>query len=170
MFGIVWLIIRRKKYFVTAITTAIIIFVLSYFLTVWAITGKSIVAYIDMSGWWFTLFTLFLSLAISVLAGIYLSLFLVRRQLIKEKELKNKLSSASGTVIGLFASGCPTCGAPLFALFGAPLALFSLPFHGLELKVLSIALLWLSIYLLVENIQRQLVCHSEPATAGEESL
>ena len=74
---------------------------------------------------------------------------------------KNKLCSASGAAVGLFASGCPTCGAPLFALFGAPLALFSLPFRGLELKVLSIALLVLSIYLLVENIQKQLFCKVE---------
>ncbi|MBI4992686.1 MAG: hypothetical protein HZC26_00920 [Candidatus Magasanikbacteria bacterium] len=158
MFGIIWLVIRRKKYLALTAATTLVVFILSYFLTIWAITGKSIAAYIDMSSWAFTLFSLFLSLVIAVLFGVYLSLFLVRRRLRKEREIKNKLCSASGTAIGLFAAGCPTCGAPLFALFGAPLALFSLPFRGLELKVLSIALLALSIYLLVENIQKQLFC------------
>jgi len=154
----IFLILKRQRYFVLALLTAIAMFVLSYVLTVWNITGKSIAAYVDMSGLAFTVFTLFLSLVISVLAGIYLSLFLMRRRLIKKKEIKNKLSGAGGTAVGLFATGCPTCGAPLFALFGAPLALFSLPFRGLELKVLSIVLLWLAIYLLVENIRKQLKC------------
>ena len=158
MFLVVARILKRKKYLIPAVVVAAVVFVVSYVLTVWNISGKSITIYASMSGWPFTLFSLFLSLVISVLIGVYLALVLVRRQLIKDKELKNKLSSAGGTVIGLFAAGCPTCGAPLFALFGAPLALFSLPFGGLELKVLSIALLWLSIYLLVENIQKQLVC------------
>ena len=158
MIEIILLIARRKKYLIIGMAITGLMFVISYFLTVWNITGKSISAYAAMSGWAFTVFTLFLSLVISVLVGVYLSLFLVRRQLMKEKESKNKLSSISGAAVGLFAAGCPTCGAPLFALFGAPLALFSLPFHGLELKILSIALLGLSIYLLVENIQRQLVC------------
>lgn len=161
-------IIKRKRYFVSALIVAMIIFVASYALTVWNISGKSIVTYATMSGWPFTTLSLFLSLMISVLGGIYFSLFLVRRQLIKDKELsaqgrsalggKNKLSSAGGTTIGLFAAGCPTCGAPLFALFGAPLALFSLPFHGLELKASSIILLLLSIYLIVENIKKQFAC------------
>lgn len=158
MFLVIVAVLKRKKYLVFALAVAAIIFIASYALTVWNISGKSIVAYASMSGWPFTLFSLFLSLVISVLAGIYFSLFLVRRQLIKDKELKNKLSSVGGMVAGLFAAGCPTCGAPLFALFSAPLALFSLPFGGLELKVLSIILLWLSIYFILENISKQLVC------------
>ncbi|MBI4427287.1 MAG: hypothetical protein HY569_02295 [Candidatus Magasanikbacteria bacterium] len=162
------LILKRRRYFVSVLLTATVTFILSYILTVWNITGKSLSAYAAMSGWPFTLFSLFLSLIISVLAGVYSSLFLARRRIIKSKEIstkgglasggKNKLSGVSGMAAGLFAAGCPTCGAPLFALFGAPLALFSLPFHGLELKALSVTLLLLSVNLLVENIKKQLVC------------
>ncbi len=157
----IFLILKRQRYFFSAVLMAIAMLGSSYALMVWNITGKSLSAYATMSGWIFTLSSLFLSLVISLLSGIYLALFLVRRRLVQSKDVKNKLSSAGGTAIGLFASGCPTCGAPLFALFGAPLALFSLPFQGLELKVLSIVLLWLAIYLLVENIRKQLVCKVE---------
>lgn len=158
MFFIIITILKRKKYLFTAVAAVAVMFVLSYVLTVWNITGKSLSAYAVMSGWGFTLFSLFLSLVIAALFGVYLSLFLARRRLVQAKEARNKLASASGMATGLLAAGCPTCGAPLFALLGAPLALFSLPFHGLELKVLSVVLLALSIYLIAENIKKQLTC------------
>ena len=156
--AMIFLILKRQRYFVLALSATLLMFALSYVLTLWNITGKSISAYVVMSGWSFTLISLFLSLAISILFGIYLSLLWARKQLVQERGEKNKLAGAGGLASGLLAAGCPTCGAPLFALLGAPLALFSLPFRGLELKVLSIVLLLLASYLLVENIKKQLVC------------
>lgn len=150
-------VLKRKKYaFVAAITT-IVIFSVSYYLTVLNVAYKSIFIYVEMEGFWFTFTSLILTLAIAILFGIYTGLFVFRRDLIK-KGMTGVVSGAGGIISSAFAAGCPSCGAPLLALFGAPTALLSLPFHGLEIKILSILLLFLSVYLLTESIEKKLKC------------
>lgn len=153
-------IIKRKKYWIPGAVLTIVVFGLSYYLMVKNIAFKSITIYAEMSGFWYTAFSLAMSLTVAVLSGIYLALFLFRRHIIKEKKNAGHASTgAGGVTTALLASGCPTCGAPVFALFGFPLALTSLPFQGLEIKLLSILLLSLAIYLLAENIQKNLTCN-----------
>lgn len=152
-------IIKRKKYWIPGAILATMLFGISYYLMVKNVAFKSMAIYAEMSGFWYTIFSLAMSLVIAILAGIYLALFLFRRNLIKEKKnLRHTATGAGGTATALLASGCPSCGAPVFAIFGFPLALTSLPFRGLEIKLLSILLLALSIYLLIENIAKQLKC------------
>ena len=149
---------------------------------------KSIAIYSAMSGFWYTVFSVAMSLAISVLSGIYLAMFLFRIAIIKavpvfthslekankfafhsltsqikeKKDAKHAASGTGGIAAALIASGCPSCGAPLLALWGAPLALTALPFQGLEIKLFSILLLSLAIYLVAENIQKNLTCNIKP--------
>lgn len=156
-------ILKRKEYWIPGTIFAAALFGISYYLMVKNVAFKSITIYAEMSGFWYTFFSLAMSLATAVLAGIYLALFIFRRQLIKEKKnLRHAATGAGGTATALLASGCPSCGAPIFALFGFPLALTSLPFRGLEIKLLSILLLALAIYLLAENIQKNLNCQIKP--------
>ena len=153
-------ILKRKKYWLPGAILATAFFGVSYYLMVKNVAFKSIAIYAEMSGFWYTAFSVIMSLIVAVMAGIYLALFLFRRAIIKEKKnLGHATTSAGGVTTALIASGCPSCGAPVFALFGFPLALTSLPFRGLEIKLLSILLLSLAIYLLAENIQKNLTCN-----------
>ncbi len=132
---------------------------ISYYLTIVNVAFHSFSILLQMDGWTFTIISFALSLLISALFGIYIALLIFRHDLIKDsKNPKAIISGVGGTVASIFASGCPTCGAPLFAFFGAPLALMSLPLQGLEIKVLSILLMLVSIYLLAESIEKKLRC------------
>lgn len=108
-----------------------------------------------MSGWNYTFTHLILLGIVSLLFGIYASLFFYRVNLVKCDEKRGWFSGifgSSGFIAGLFSAGCPMCGAVLFALFGAPLALMIFPFKGLELKILSIVLLSISIHILAKSL------------------
>lgn len=152
-------ILKRRKYALISIISAVLIGSLSYYLTVADVAFKSLFVLIEMDGPYFTGFSLLLTLTTSILFGIYLALFFFRREIIKnESSAKTTVLGAGGTVANIIASGCPTCGAPFLAFFGAPLGLLALPFRGLEIKILSIFLLGLSIYLLAQSIEKKLSC------------
>ena len=137
-------------------------FGLSYYLMVFNITDKNIVAYAYMNGTWYTIGSLILTALISIMLGLYLAVWRFRRELAAARNTAGHAAlSASGALGGLLAAGCPTCGAPLLALLGAPLALLALPFRGLELKALSLILIFLSVYSLAENLYKQLSCACE---------
>lgn len=152
-------ILKRKKYALIALGAGIIMASISYYLTIINVAFHSFSILVEMDGWTFTAVSLGLSLIISALFGIYIALFIFRRDLIKDsKHIKPILSGIGGTITGVIAAACPTCGAPMLAFFGAPLALMALPFQGLEIKVLSILLLSLSVYLLTESIEKKINC------------
>lgn len=152
-------ILKRKKYALIALGAGIIMASVSYYLTIINVAFHSLPILVQMDGLQFTAISLGLSLVISALFGIYIALFIFRRDLIKDsRHVKPIISGIGGTITGVIAAACPTCGAPLLAFFGAPLALMALPFQGLEIKVLSILLLSLSIYLLTESIEKKINC------------
>ncbi len=152
-------ILTRKKYGLIALVAATGMAGLSYYLSIVNVAFHSFFVLLQMDGLVFTTISMGLSLIISILFGVYLGLFIFRRDLIKDnKNAKAVVSGLGGTVAGVLGAACPTCGAPLFALFGAPLALMALPFQGLEIKVLGILLLLISIHLLVQSIEKKLKC------------
>lgn len=152
-------VLKRKKYAMIAVGSALIFGALSYYLTVANVAFKSLFVLMEMDGPYFTGFSLFLSLIISVMFGVYLALFFFRREIIKNESIaKTSALGVGGTIASVIASGCPTCGAPFLAFFGAPLGLLALPFRGMEIKMLSIILLSFSIYLLAQSIERKLSC------------
>ena len=83
---------------------------------------------------------------------------------IKFKELKalSKVSglAAVGAFGGFLGGACPSCFVGLFpafmGLFGITLSLGNLPFYGLEIQLISVILLFISIFLLT----RDNVCNS----------
>ncbi|OGY47715.1 MAG: hypothetical protein A3J62_03995 [Candidatus Buchananbacteria bacterium RIFCSPHIGHO2_02_FULL_38_8] len=151
-------ILKEKKYAIIAIVSALVTGIISYYLTVVNVYQKSIFVYADMNGTLFTVTSLFLGTIIIILVGFYLALVIFRRDIIKIKDIRSKTVGLGGVIGGALASGCPSCGAPLLGLVGFPLALFSLPFQGLELKALSIIFLLLAIYLISKNIKTNLIC------------
>ncbi len=129
-------VLGQKKHI--AAVSALFAFVISYYLTVLPVTGLSLEIYADMNGFWYTALTLGMSAIISVLFGVWAALVSFTS--------RPGVSGFFGTLVGAAATGCPTCGAPLLALVGLPLGLFSLPFWGLELKALSVILISASIW------------------------
>jgi hypothetical protein len=158
MFRILAIILKRKKYLLIATIATILMAGISYYLTVVNIYHKNIFAYADMNGTLFTIISIILGLIISLLVGFYFALLVFRRDITKEKTVKDNASGLAGIGTGIIASGCPSCGVPLLGLVGFPLALYSLPFKGLELKALSIVFLGLSLYLISKNIKKNLAC------------
>jgi hypothetical protein len=164
-------VLKRKKYGLVALIATFIMASVSYYLTIVNVAFHSFSVLLQMDGWKFTVISLGLSLIISALFGAYLGLFIFRHDLIKSnKNARYAVKSASvaaakpffsgigGAFTGVVAAACPGCGAPILAFFGAPLALMALPFQGLEIKVLSVLLLLLSVYLLAESIEKKINC------------
>lgn len=145
-------IISQKYYFMIFLVVTIASFIVFYILTVATVADWSLKIFIMMSGYAYTISQLILLGIIAGLFGVYVSLFVYKIEKIR-KVSKSGTVGSSGLIAGLFSAGCPTCGSILFGLLGAPLALLSFPFDGLELKVLSIALLSFSIYSISLNIE-----------------
>ena len=137
-----------KNKWAIAIISALLFFVLSYYLTVFTVFQYSLSIYIQMNGFYYTVVSMLLNVLISVLVGINTAI------LAYNIDMKKSVCSISGGAIAIFTSGCPTCGALLFSLLGYPLALMALPWKGLELKIVSIILLALYIQLITSNKKR----------------
>jgi hypothetical protein len=60
--------------------------------------------------------------------------------------------SSIGAVIGIFASACPICGSTILSLIGIAGGLSSFPFQGLELKTASLAIMLVSLWLLLKDM------------------
>ena len=146
-------ILSGKKYFLIFLISSFVFFLIFYFLTLWTVTDKSLKIFIMMNGYNYAFFSFLLLGIISLLLGVYSSLFVYKTKLIN----KNKLIGLTGVfsfISGVFASGCPMCGSVIFALLGFPLALFFLPFKGLELRILVLILSSLSVYLLARSLEK----------------
>ena len=147
-------ILNSKNYLILFISASFLTFLVFYLLTLATTTNQSLEIFIMMNGFLYTLSTFFLLAIASLLFGIYIILlaYKFRKKCKNGKEIISGIFGSSGLIAGLFGAGCPMCGAALFALFGAPLALFFLPLKGLELRLASIILLSLSIYFLSRSL------------------
>lgn len=143
---------KRKYFFISLVSGTIIFLVLLYFM-VRNVADRSLRIYLDMSGSFYTIESLISMLVISSLFGIYLSLVVFKISAVKSAG-KSGFLGIFGGGIGALGIGCPTCGAFLFGLFGAPLALMSFPFRGAEIRIFSIVVLMLSIYLISKSINK----------------
>lgn len=150
-FGMVKRVLSKWNYFFIFLITALISFLVFYKLTLATVADNSLEIFVEMSGLNYTFFNLVVLVIISLLFGVFLSLF-VYRVVLMRKMSKTGLFGTVGLAFGLFSAGCPMCGSVFFALIGMPLALFYLPFKGLELKVLSIVFLLFSNYFLARSL------------------
>ena len=71
---------------------------------------------------------------------------------------KVKLSVGGATLIGIVAAGCGACGFTIFSLLGVSASLSFLPFHGLEIHVLSFAVLLFSAFYMMRKLLQAQIC------------
>ena len=151
-------ILKRKKYAIITIVTTLIFSALSYYLTIVNVAFKSLFVLIEMDGIYFTLVSFLLAFFISLFFGVYLALIIFERDIKNTAgNTRGSLAGIGGTMVNIAVTGCHTCGVPFLAIFGAPLGLMFLPFHGLEIKIASFFLLLLSLHLLTKNIEKKLM-------------
>ena len=106
------------------------------------------------------LFSSFLSfLALSILSGIFVTLIIYKSNIL-ENSAKLGLSGASGLVLGILAPGCAACGLGLATALGfGTIFVNFLPFKGIEISVLAIAILSFSILKISYNISSANECN-----------
>ncbi len=144
-------ILYKRKYFLIALGTAIIVFSLLYYFMVATVAKNSFKTALMMSGVNYIYASFLLVLILSLLFGIYFSLVIFKLSFSMSIG-KQGIAGSIGSLVGAFGVGCPTCGAFLFALIGAPLALMYLPFRGIELQIIGIFILVMSIYFTGKSI------------------
>jgi len=88
---------------------------------------------------------------LSVLSGIFISMFAYH---VKSSGMLSTSSKTGtlGTILGILAPSCTTCGIGLAAALGFSGIIGTLPFDGIELGIVGIILLLIAIYLLSTRI------------------
>ncbi len=99
-------VLSNKKYFFLFLISSLITFSVFYFLTLYAVTDKSLWIFIEMNGYNYTFFSFLFMAIIALLLGIYASLFVFKIKLINKGKLIG-LSGIFGLIAGIFSSGCP---------------------------------------------------------------
>lgn len=146
-------ILSKRNYLILFICSSVLLFFVFYILTLATVTNQSLIIFIMMNGFWYTIATFFLLALIAMLFGMYAALLVYSIRLkLKHKKKTSNAFLGVGFLTGLFSAGCPMCGAFLFGLFGAPLALFFMPFKGLELRALALVLLGISVYMIGRSL------------------
>lgn len=101
--------------------------------------------------------SLFLLVVVAMLTGLNLMFVLERLRTVRSSG-KMHLAVGGSSLLGIVGSGCASCGLPILAFLGLGGAAASLPFRGMELSILTVALLSVSLYILVKGRERQAVC------------
>lgn len=95
-----------------------------------------------------------LTLAAIILFGVNASLLAYRWRKFGHPRIKGQAGSGLGSAVGVAASACPVCGSTILTAIGIAGGLTAFPFGGLELKVLSLALLVLPIGLIRKDLRK----------------
>lgn len=77
----------------------------------------------------------------AILLGVTISMFIYILRTKAKSEKSTIIHSFSSLIFSAAATGCTVCGAFLLPLFGIAASLTALPFAGLEIKLISIAIL-----------------------------
>ncbi len=141
--------ISKKPYLGIFIFVVLLYSILLYFLSDFDTTFRTALLYAETVNWYKLGFSIFLSLLIAILIGIN-SCYLYRNyKLKKECGDESKLVGA-GMVGGVAVGICPLCVGGLFpivlGLFSVSFSFGSLPFQGVEIQLLVIALLGYGLY------------------------
>lgn len=88
--------------------------------------------------------SLYVLVIISLLIGIVLSLLLYKVKMVKMFSMQDGKATTIGAILGLAAPGCASCGIGVLSAVGLTSTLAYLPFKGVEIGLVSIALLMTS--------------------------
>lgn len=112
-----------------------------------------------LAGIWTAMSRLGLALLVivAILTGLNLVLTVERLRTLRAYG-KIHLAVGGSSLLGIVGSGCASCGLPVLALVGLSGAIAYLPFRGVELSIIAIALLGLSLYALLKSRIKEKVC------------
>lgn len=148
---VIRLVFAGRKYVWISVASGLIVFSLLYYFLVSSVADNDIWISVMMSGAGHTTWSIVSSLLIASLFGVYLSLVVFKISMLRAVGGSSLFGLVGGSV-GAFGVGCPTCGAFLFSLVGAPLALMYLPFRGLELQTVGVFAMLFSVFLVAKSI------------------
>jgi len=143
--------VLKKPYIYWTIAIFIVYMLLNILISGFYSTIQLIFIYARTVNWSELIISVLLSLIIAGLVAInaVYSYILYKE---RKKCIEGNTLTGIGTLGGLMAGVCPLCVTGLFPLifgiFGLSFSLASLPFKGLEIQVLAIAVLLYSLYLL----------------------
>lgn len=76
-----------------------------------------------------------------------------------EHQGKVRLSVGGATVVSLITTGCSSCGFSLLSILGLGTSLSFFPFHGMELHIASVFLLFFSAWYMVKKLRDGRYCN-----------
>ncbi len=155
-------VLTMKKYARIGIISGVGLGIIYYFLTM-SMLPAHFNATTDFAP--FYLFTsIGLTIVISTLAGINFAMMafkinqMKKMNSVKPNSIKKNSSVLFGGVFAAFTPGCPACTAPLVVILGAVGGLSLFPMQGLELKFISVGVLFFSIYWITRGLQSKSCC------------
>jgi len=92
-----------------------------------------------------------LHLLLSILFGIFIMTHIYKYR-VSWVNIKNKTTWLFWMLLGIIVTGCPACSVTLAAYLGLAWLIASLPFHGIEVKVVGIILLAWAQYMAVKDL------------------
>lgn len=113
-----------------------------------------------------SLYSALVIVILSVLSGVQIALLVFYSKRINGAFKGKKRHHVSGylaVIMGTMGVGCVACGSviltSILATFGASGLLLLLPFQGFEVALVSIVILLISIYVLIQKINEPFVCN-----------
>ncbi|MGK0209420.1 MAG: hypothetical protein ACI83O_000697 [Patescibacteria group bacterium] len=140
-----------KKPFIFLFFFSFLLYVLAlYVVSDFSTTFRLVLQYADSLNWGKLAFSFFLSLAIGFFVAVNIC-YVVREYAGKQQCRKGGILTTTGLFAGLSLGVCPLCIGgflPLFlALFGITFSFGSLPFAGIEIQLLVLALMITTTYM-----------------------
>lgn len=93
----------------------------------------------------------------AILVGVNLTL-VIARVLELKGQTGMRLVIGGGSLLGIAGSGCTACGLPVLSVFGLSGEALLLPFHGQELSLVALVMLFISLYLLLRSGYKKGIC------------
>ena len=95
--------------------------------------------------WWF-------HILLSILFGLFIATHIHKYRHTKMTSTQEKVTGGLGTFLGIVVTWCPACSITLAAYLGLAWLMASLPWYGLEVKIVGILILWRSQYIALRDI------------------
>jgi cytochrome c biogenesis protein CcdA len=135
---------NKIAYIITLVFALLMTIALFYFTHYETIVGNLGKTYANVQ--------VFIQAIIAILFGINITLLWHKFKLAKGFDVKANGSTALGSFFALLVSGCPACGITLASYLGLSSIFASLPWFGLEIKIIGLLLLAYSTNYLLKNI------------------
>lgn len=163
-------ILRSRQFIIPATSITVIYVLLVTYLMNFALTKDTLLGNYPLSYKWnilagllqglttsMTTFALVLLILTAVLTGINLTLVVLRLKALRS-DGKLHVMVGGSSLLAIVGSGCAMCGLPILALLGLSGSLIYLPWHGTELSIVAVLLLFITLYFMLKLYPAEQVC------------